>query len=234
MSTVNKISTMGNFSEIIDRIKGEFNCSSDGEVAKLLGISKFSLSNYKARGNIPYEALFTFCIKEDISLDWLFTGKGELKKEALPRGGGDTGKKKTDLISSDLQVLPCIENHYHAGQQCKSLVISRDWLERELNADPEKLKMLKIFDDSMEPTLENGDQVILDSKYGEDGIALPDGIYALNINGQILVKRLQILPKGVLRIVSDNRSYEPYQISIEDTPEEIKIIGRVVWVGKVS
>ena len=189
---------------------------------------------HKARGNIPYEALFTLCLKENISLDWMFTGKEELNKEVLPERGEDTKEKKTELHSSDYRVLPCIEDHNHAKQQCISIGIRRDWFEREFNTDSEKLKMLQIFDDSMEPILKNGDHVILDCKYGENGITLPDGIYALNINGQLLVKRLQKLPKGVFRIVSDNRSYEPYQISMDDASEEIKVIGRVVKVVKIS
>ena len=225
---------MDNFSEIINRIKNNFGCSSESDVAKLIGISKHALSNHKSRGSIPYEALFTFCLKENISFDWLFTGKQSTEKGVSIERGGDEKDKEDKLYPSDLHLLPCIQSHFQPKQKCKSLLISREWLEAELNADPEYLKMLKIFDDSMEPTLEIGDQVILDCKYGENGITLPDGIYALNINGQLLVKRLQSLPKGILRIVSDNRSYEPFQLSVEDTPEEIKIIGRVVKVVKIS
>ena len=73
-----------NISDIVDRIK-EFKKlgkdTADATIAKLLGMTKTALYNHKLRGTIPYKALFTFCEKEGISLDWLLTGEGEMRRE---------------------------------------------------------------------------------------------------------------------------------------------------------
>ncbi|MDD2336637.1 MAG: S24 family peptidase [Geobacteraceae bacterium] len=223
--------TMNNFPEIIERIKIVCSCQTEGDVAKAIGISKNALSNHKSRGSLPFEALFTFCVSNNISADWLFMGMGSPSKDKEDEVSPCQHEKP---VSANLLELPYVRNDYHPGGSAQNFVISSDWVKKVLDADPENLKMLTIFDDSMEPTLENGDQVILDCKYANNGKTFPDGIYALNIDGQLLVKRLQKLPKGVLRIVSDNSAYEPFQMNLDNNSDVINVVGRVVWIGKIS
>jgi phage repressor protein C with HTH and peptisase S24 domain len=47
----------------------------------------------------------------------------------------------------------------------------------------------------------------------------------------LLVKQLQRLPGGLLRVISRNQAYEPFtvQASELDAPAGLSIIGRVVW-----
>ena len=55
-----------------------------------------------------------------------------------------------------------------------------------------------------------------------------DGIYALNINEKISVRRLQFLklPKRTLvTIISDNKNYSDQNVALED----LNIFGEVVW-----
>jgi phage repressor protein C with HTH and peptisase S24 domain len=62
---------------------------------------------------------------------------------------------------------------------------------------------------------------------------MPDreGIYMLKMEGVPLVKRLQILPGGVVKVVSDNPAYETFTVRLSDiNGRDIAILGRVVWV----
>lgn len=70
------------FSDIVDRLKKLKGLKTDGDVALELGISKGALSNHKTRDTIPFEALYTFCDRESISLDYLLTGVGPKKRGA--------------------------------------------------------------------------------------------------------------------------------------------------------
>ena len=102
------------------------------------------------------------------------------------------------------------------------------WLERELKADPAHLCLIPIDEDSMMPTLRPGDTILLDRR-----IAKPDreGIYVLRMNGVSLVKRMQTMPGGALKISSDNPAYETFTINQSDiTDNNIAVLGRVVWV----
>lgn len=69
------------FIKIIDRIKNFKGLKSDISVAETLGMTQSTFAERKRRGSIPYEELIIFCDKEGISLNWLLTGEGEIKRE---------------------------------------------------------------------------------------------------------------------------------------------------------
>jgi len=79
----------------------------------------------------------------------------------------------------------------------------------------------------MEPTLLAGDLVLVD--HSRTTITPHGGIYAIAINHEIMIKRIQILfSQNKLRILSDNTLYEP----IESDPDQVKINGKVIWSGR--
>lgn len=75
-----KVDMEKNIFEIVDRIRSLKGLRTDAEVASALDMTTTALSNHKTRRSIPYEALSTFCDKEKVSLDWLLTGEGEIKR----------------------------------------------------------------------------------------------------------------------------------------------------------
>lgn len=108
------------------------------------------------------------------------------------------------------------------------LQFSAAWIQRELNAAPDDLLLILVDNESMVPTLRPGDMILLDRR-----TVLPDreGIYILQMNGVSLAKRLQILPGGIVKVVSDNPAYESFTISLSDiNGRDFAILGRVVWV----
>lgn len=65
--------------EILERVKVAKNLASDAILAHFLGIKPSTLSNWKARNSIDYDKLFSKC--EDLNLDWLLTGYGNMQRE---------------------------------------------------------------------------------------------------------------------------------------------------------
>jgi len=116
----------------------------------------------------------------------------------------------------------------HGRVTDEMLQFSTAWIQRELNAAPSDLMLILMDDEGMEPTLRPGDTILLDRRATK-----PDreGIYILRMNGVPLVKRLQILPGGIIKAVSDNPAYETFTIRLSDiNDQDFAILGRVVWV----
>ena len=100
------------------------------------------------------------------------------------------------------------------------------WL-RQMGLDPAGLSLIRVVGDSMQPTLNDGDDIMVDSAAALR--APKKGIHVLRLDGTLMVKRLLPGKGGRLSILSDNRAYP----AIEDVAAaEVTVIGRVVWVGR--
>jgi phage repressor protein C with HTH and peptisase S24 domain len=99
------------------------------------------------------------------------------------------------------------------------------WL-RELGARrPAALSIIRVAGDSMEPSLRDGDDILVD----RDAVAVKSGsIYVLRLDGMLMVKRL-VRERGELLIRSDNDRYA--DIAGFD-PATLAVIGRVLWCGR--
>ena len=84
--------------------------------------------------------------------------------------------------------------------------------------------------DSMYPTIIGGcDKILVDTSKTD----IYDGkIYVIRLDNSILAKRLQKLPAGVLKIISDNPTYESYNIDLKDESLNFQIIGRILWLSR--
>ncbi|EGD58982.1 putative phage repressor [Novosphingobium nitrogenifigens DSM 19370] len=102
------------------------------------------------------------------------------------------------------------------------LRFSQRWL-RTLGLDPGQLSVIEVAGDSMEPTLHDGDEILVD----RSPRPWRDGIHVVRIDEVLLVKRLETGPAGTIRVMSDNPAYP----RIERAYEDVAIIGRVVWKG---
>ena len=48
----------------------------------------------------------------------------------------------------------------------------------------------------------------------------------------LLVKRLQALPGGKVRVTSDNAAFDPWTLDLSEVGGDVAIVGRVVWSGR--
>lgn len=86
--------------------------------------------------------------------------------------------------------------------------------------------------DSMMPTIEGGDSLLVDLTRTE----IYDGkIYCVRIEGQLYAKRLQKIPPNIIRVVSDNDKYRCFELELDKCSEyDFKVIGEVRWWGRVA
>lgn len=97
------------------------------------------------------------------------------------------------------------------------------FLRHELRMQPGEIMVLEVVGDSMSPTLESGDRVLVDTTYAKP---TPDGVYVIEEGDGPMVKRLQLVRRSdpaEIRIISDNKHHEPYTLRLD----QIRIIGRV-------
>jgi phage repressor protein C with HTH and peptisase S24 domain len=102
------------------------------------------------------------------------------------------------------------------------------WLRALTGAAPADLSMIKVEGDSMAPTLNDGDDILIDRR--ACGEQLRDGIYVLRVDDSLLVKRLAIHPLGKrLTVQSDNPAYPDWP---DCGMDDVHCIGRVIWAGR--
>jgi len=101
------------------------------------------------------------------------------------------------------------------------------WI-RALGGRPDMLSIIRVDGESMQPTLNDGDDIMVDRS---DGAArLRDGIYVLRMDGVLMVKRVALAPgRGRFSVRSDNPLYPAWE---DVDPDLVSIIGRVIWTGR--
>ena len=99
---------------------------------------------------------------------------------------------------------------------------SRRWLEEQglTRAD---LSALRVEGDSMEPLLNDGDEILVD----RSPRPFRDGIHVVRRGDTLMVKRGASAGPGRVALLSQNFAYPPVEVAAE----EVAIIGRVVWKG---
>ncbi len=88
------------------------------------------------------------------------------------------------------------------------------------------LSIIRVVGDSMEPTLRDGDDILVDRS-----ISSPrwGAIHVLRVDDMLVVKRL-VREGGERHIIrSDNPAYGDIRV---DDPASIAVIGRVLWCGR--
>lgn len=106
-----------------------------------------------------------------------------------------------------------------------NMVINESWLRRHANfSSPDNLALVTGIGDSMRPTFEDGDSLLVDRGVGDLKV---DAIYVLALNDELFIKRIQRRPDGTFMMISDNKAYEPYHIKDAER-EQFKVLGRVV------
>lgn len=95
-------------------------------------------------------------------------------------------------------------------------------------ANVSNLAIVRVVGDSMEPTLRNGDVIMVDMSQTSP---TNHGIFVLAIDQETLVKRLQYeMSTKLVSVISDNERYKDEVMPAES----LHIIGRVVWAGGVK
>lgn len=209
------------------------------KIAKDIGMTIAGFSRIWNEEGLPKaDALKKIKQLKGCSIDWLLTGEGEPfpDKVSVSFSGCavDTQGNKVDI--DEFVFVPRYDVEAAAGygrfveneMPSFTMAFRRYWLENYITRDVKQLSVISVKGDSMEGVLNDGDTILVNHAY----ITPRDGLYVLRINENLLVKRLQLMPGNIVRVISANDAYPTFEIHLQNMTDDVAIIGRVEWFGR--
>ena len=225
---MNTIPSESDSNAILDRLLSGAGLHRDAQLAALLGVSPQAVSQARRKRKIPEGWVVKVSQQCGLSMDWLMFGKGD---ESTPVASHAPVASSTSQASTpagaavpdlDLLCIPLVAASLSAGVgslQTEADVLDyfafrSDWLCRKGN--PDKMVLMKVYGDSMEPDYLSGDILLVQStptiEVGEVGV--------FTLNGDGYVKEL-----GESELLSRNPEYDPIPIHESDS---LQCWGRVI------
>lgn len=176
-----------------------------------------------------------------VNINWLATGEGEMTPSFDPtKLAGyaviETWDDSTPLEEDEVEIPFYKDLAFACGHGAEGVAYDNEW--RKLRFSRMTLNRLGVYrdntfaatarDDSMMPTINDGDTIFVDR--GRNHIK--DGkIFAIEHGGLFYCKRLYKLPNGGVRVVSDNSDEFPEYIVTREEMADFIVIG---WVYSIS
>jgi phage repressor protein C with HTH and peptisase S24 domain len=207
--------------------------------AARVGISKGAFDRIWNDGTVPSaDLLIRISARTGVSIDWLLTGQGPMYLQPSGESAisinehGGQGAAPADGLDKDFVLIPVVEGKISAGGGLVpdntielTIAFKREWIARK--GDHRAMSIIRVRGDSMEPTLLDGDIILVN--HGDKVVNVNGGIYAVAFRDEIMVKRIEVLfPEGKLKLISDNGRYSSY---VAD-PQDVVINGKVIWYGR--
>lgn len=214
---------MGNTKEFEAKWKRIFKAAGvekDTELARILEIKPPSVSGARKREQIPSGWVERIAEKFGVSADWLFFGIGQMKRSpSLCTGNTVIPKVKARLSTGTGAMEP-------GDGTMQSCYFRSDWINRKCY--PGKCVVMDFAGDSMDPVIKDKDILLIDQ--GQRDI-IAGNIYAIGMDDEVLVKHVDKEP-GVYIFRSANTRYLPIRVDPKNESLNVRIIGRVLWIGR--
>ena len=218
-----------------DRLKMVMTGQKSRPFAQKVGVSEGTVRNLLGGGNPSLENLVKISRATNTLIEWLATGEGPMRASEADQFASDD-HEYAHIPLYDVRAAAGHGAIVDSEQVVDSLCFKKEWIHNELHANPNDLYLIYVSGESIEPTLRPGDVILVDRR---DTTVRRDGIYVLTMDNTLLVKRLQSLPGGKVRVMSDNPAYAPFDMDkglldaeFQDDAEGAGVIGRVVWTGR--
>lgn len=202
------------------------------ELSKKINVSDRTISNYERGERKPSVDYLTLLYEHlEANPEWLLSGKGEMFTDKT------SSNMPAKFSVSDFLFIPKLVLKASAGHGSivdlenieDYIAFQKDWFNKNIHAPQNALAVMTANGDSMEPTIKNGDMLLVDTSQNQ---ARTDNIYIIRIDDCLVVKRVQCLPGQKIQIISDNKNYDTYTLDLSDESQSISIIGKVVWYGR--
>ena len=206
------------FDDFIKRVFEATGINSQNELAEALGINRSAITQARKKKAVPDKWILGLYRKFGLNPDWLENGIGSI----FLKGGRDDGEGFTYIPKvqarlcaggGSFEVDSGVEGYYSFRQA---------WLAGRGNAD--KMVLIDVFGNSMEPELRDGDTVLIDQSRTD---IIAGAVYAVGIDDTIMVKRVEKHPNRLV-LLSDNTRYAPILLEKEEI-DSVRVIGKVIW-----
>ena len=227
------------FSERLKRITKEF--GSRYALAKASGIPASTLQSYEAGSKPGMDALATLARVANVDINWLLSGKGEMRPAGLLPG----------VVLADVLMV----DQYELGTSLAAEMVigripfSRSFLETALglkNPAPERLLMVEAGSNLFD--INRGDLVLIDRGQANLG---RDGVYLIDLPG-VELRGIFRQPNGTVRVIGpdgqrrrsrserdgyDSRAGASGEVvmKLEQfvlSGRRTKVVGRAVWISR--
>lgn len=224
------------FNQLLDAVR--FSPKGRGRQTELAKL--FSVSQKGARKWLEGEAIPQVTRAAEIashfgaSYEWLMTGRGEMFLRPYDPSVEPVGDSAKEALFAVIPALPAAGEMIGSGTvlyiDVPGGIPVRMQVLARLHLAPESLAVMYATDDSMAPTIHDGDTLLIDTRQQ----SLKHGmIYALRVGEEIQVRRLLRSVTGrAWRVVSDNTDKKRYpDETVADPTKSLAIIGACVRSG---
>lgn len=212
-------------------------------VAEKAGIPLGTLNAYLAGREMKLSNAAALALATNVSMEWLATGRGSMRPGMAETSHEFHGVlQRADVISAQQALLrptpgTVLISRYDARAAAgvpvlrgdtaviEKIAFSESWIRTVLRRNPEHLALMESSGDSMFPTIADGDVIMVDLSVNEVHSAR---IYVLDLDGALIVKRVQRLFDGSFKIISDNTRYDT-EIVRPSERNPLRVVGEVVW-----
>ena len=141
----------------------------------------------------------------------------------------------SNIESDDLVRIPLLANSGSMGSGndvldadyvVGDLALSSHWINQHIRpGNIRELKFIHAHGESMAPTFSDGDVLLVD--IGSRDPSSMEGVYVLEVRGQLYIKRVRIRMDGAMEVSSDNVNIKTVDVLNGD--HQLNVLGRVVW-----
>ena len=110
--------------------------------------------------------------------------------------------------------------------------VNRKFL-KDIGANIDKTERIFAHGDSMEPTIQGGDRLLVDLSKKD----IHDGkVYCIRFEGELYAKRLQLLPPNIVRVISDNyQKYNSFEVDFsKELDFDFEVVGEILYWGRIA
>lgn len=216
---------------LIEKIMSALSVNTQTKMAELLRVTPDrikSLANGRAKG-LSLEEMNILVKEHNISAEWLITSEGNIFN------GEKNTPNTNNSLKNEFSYIPVRDVIVSAGHGAindhenvlYNFAYRTDWLKAR-GLFEKDLEILVVRGDSMDPTISDGDSILINKAENEPC----DGhIYVIRSGENVWVKRVQTLIDGSLSLISDNKIYAPMVLNL-DTAVDVQVIGKVVNSSK--
>lgn len=151
-------------------------------------------------------------------------GKSGVHVQFLPDPQTGPGTRNDGLVVVELLVDSIAKSNLHRFPSAMSFPAK--WLQqRGLRSG--SVALAAVSDAYLAPAIPEGSVVLINTSIRQTG---ENGLYAVQVNGAIRIRRIEQLPNGTLLLGGDNQIAQTSLIP-KERRGSVSILGKVVWVG---